>query len=361
MTKLHTHLKKGFISILSLTLIFSNISVYAIDLDNSNIIVEEENLNEDTILIQDEENNIEDNSIIEENNNEQSNFNQNDIVNNSNILDDYNINQEDVSSLMSNDNNDENNIATTSLDEENIAIQSNDATIIDVTGLASGSETSHDCSKYLTTKYNTSQHWQECSICGKVYGSKTNHSYTEYWTMGNSCSSHNKLVHSCSCGYSYKTDNTRSHTPYSSLSSNALYHIRTCQVCHEEIGEFGYHVDSNGNRISCNVGGVCAICGLSLGKFHETRVDNHDGNLSDGTCTRCKTQFVDISGSSSSASWNGTTFTVTVKVHIPYANSTVVTNNAGFQVSQYGNITSSNSSYYERSGVKLAVRSQQMP
>ena len=56
MTKLHSHLKKGFISILSLTLIFSNISVYALDLDNSNIIVEEENLNEDTILIQDEEN-----------------------------------------------------------------------------------------------------------------------------------------------------------------------------------------------------------------------------------------------------------------------------------------------------------------
>ena len=48
MTKLHSHLKKGFISVLSLTLIFSNISVYAID-DTTNIIIEEDSL--DDILI----------------------------------------------------------------------------------------------------------------------------------------------------------------------------------------------------------------------------------------------------------------------------------------------------------------------
>lgn len=47
---------------------------------------------------------------------------------------------------------------------------SNDTTIIDVTGLASGAETSHDCSKYLTSKYDSAQHWQECTVCGKVYG-----------------------------------------------------------------------------------------------------------------------------------------------------------------------------------------------
>ena len=48
MTKLHSHLKKGFISILSLTLIFSNISVYAID-DTTNIIIEENNLDNSLI------------------------------------------------------------------------------------------------------------------------------------------------------------------------------------------------------------------------------------------------------------------------------------------------------------------------
>ena len=49
MTKLHSHLKKGFISILSLTLILSSLNVYAMDLNNSNIIIEEDNLDENII------------------------------------------------------------------------------------------------------------------------------------------------------------------------------------------------------------------------------------------------------------------------------------------------------------------------
>ena len=40
MTKLHSHLKRCLIGILSLTLIFSSLHVYAKDLDNSNVIVE---------------------------------------------------------------------------------------------------------------------------------------------------------------------------------------------------------------------------------------------------------------------------------------------------------------------------------
>lgn len=55
MTKLHSHLKRGLIGILSLTLILSNISVYAID-DTSNIIIEEDNLEENTLLQNDEYN-----------------------------------------------------------------------------------------------------------------------------------------------------------------------------------------------------------------------------------------------------------------------------------------------------------------
>jgi len=57
-------------------------------------------------------------------------------------------------------------------------------TVIDVTGLASGAETSHDCSKYMETKHNDLQHWQECSICGKVYGTASNHSFSDGgWTL----------------------------------------------------------------------------------------------------------------------------------------------------------------------------------
>lgn len=69
MTKLHSHLKRGLIGILSLTLILSNISVYAID-DTSNII-EEDNLEENILLQNDEYNDSDsfynDNSILNEN------------------------------------------------------------------------------------------------------------------------------------------------------------------------------------------------------------------------------------------------------------------------------------------------------
>ena len=57
MTKLHSHLKRGLIGILSLTLILSNLSVYAIE---DNVIVEESNLNDDIALTQ---NNIMSNDI----------------------------------------------------------------------------------------------------------------------------------------------------------------------------------------------------------------------------------------------------------------------------------------------------------
>ena len=48
MTKLNSHLKKGFISILSLTLILSSLNVYAIN-DNINVIIKEDNLDDTNI------------------------------------------------------------------------------------------------------------------------------------------------------------------------------------------------------------------------------------------------------------------------------------------------------------------------
>ena len=66
MTKLYSHLKKGFISILSLTLILSNISVYAID-DTSNIIIEDNNLDDETTL--QHRNKNEENTFIQDNKN----------------------------------------------------------------------------------------------------------------------------------------------------------------------------------------------------------------------------------------------------------------------------------------------------
>lgn len=48
-----------------------------------------------------------------------------------------------------------------------------ETTTVDITGLATGTEISHDCNKYLLTKYDTSNHWQQCSICGKIIGTKS--------------------------------------------------------------------------------------------------------------------------------------------------------------------------------------------
>lgn len=63
MAKLHSHLKKGFISVLSLTLIFSNISVYAID-DTTNIIIEEDSL-DDTLIHNHDSDSYEENNNID--------------------------------------------------------------------------------------------------------------------------------------------------------------------------------------------------------------------------------------------------------------------------------------------------------
>ena len=105
MTKLHSHLKRGFISILSLTLIFSNMSVYALD-DTSNIIIEEDDINEtnmnedtssDNVIIEDENINSEEenNNIttIEENINNKGNFSNEDVNNDVNSIELYSNNE----------------------------------------------------------------------------------------------------------------------------------------------------------------------------------------------------------------------------------------------------------------------------
>ena len=70
-----------------------------------------------------------------------------------------------------------------------------DITIIDLTGLVSGGVIEHDCSNYLTNKYDDTAHWKECTIpgCKKRYD-VTNHTYEEYWLKGESCSSSNKVT-----------------------------------------------------------------------------------------------------------------------------------------------------------------------
>ena len=268
MTKLNSHLKKGFISILSLTLILSSLNVYAMDLDDSNIIVEEDELDND-IINNDYETNIDD----------INQFLQYHLLNSYTLSD--NINQENEISLMSNDN-EENNITTTSLDEENVAIQSNDTTTIDVTGLASGSETSHDCNKYLTNKYNSTQHWKECSLCGKVIGSKSNHSLHTTGTYG--CdSSTGYQYNSCNCGYSIRLTK-KPHNPtgkWLAYSSSHCSHIMFCSDCGVEVKRERCK-NASGQVLGCLTGisGICATCGGYVDGSHHYRVDG-------ATCVGC--------------------------------------------------------------------------
>ena len=275
MTKLHSHLKKGFISILSLTLILSSLNVYAMDLNNSNIIIEEDNLNEsndlneDIILIQDDEDigknigeDIDDNISTNE-----INSNQNDTIDNTSINDidnfDY-MNQVDEI--------EQNNIIT----------------------FASSSETSHDCNKYLTTKYDKNQHWQQCSICSKKYNI-SNHSFSSYWTLGDSCSSSNKLVSTCSCGYSYTTQNTRQHKDVGNyvVEPELYQHAKWCKSCGDRV-EYSRCKKSDGSLISCTNLGTCTICGAVYSHaWHNRTVDGITGG--DVYCQWCSKKIATIS------------------------------------------------------------------
>jgi hypothetical protein len=142
-----------------------------------------------------------------------------------------------------------------------IVAQATDRKTVDITGLATGAETSHDCNKYLTSKYNTSQHWQECTVCGKLIGSKTNHSFATTGTAGCNLGL-GYQYRQCSCGYSYRLDKT----PHSSNGSwiacgDRHGHYQYCTECHVW-SQYGYCVNASGQRLGCSTGvsGTCAVC-----------------------------------------------------------------------------------------------------
>lgn len=225
-----------------------------------------------------------------------------------------------------------------------IKVNAVETTTIDLTGLATGAETNHDCSKYLVNKSDNTHHWQVCSICSTQYGTKVVHSYTSKWTMGDSCSSSNKLLYTCSCGHLYSTENTRAHTLFSYLSYNSRYHVRLCTVCLAEIQEWALHSNSSG-IVNCANPGTCSTCGVYISNIHEAPISNWDGVIGSGNCINCNKSCFNVSGSSSTVSYSGTTFTVTNRIHIPTINGTPNSNNARFYVSQYGTITGTSSSW----------------
>ena len=176
--------------------------------------------------------------------------------------------------------------------EYDVSVAAADAvTVIDVTGLAAGEETSHDCQKYLTTKYDDNNHWQECTVCGNKYDVEK-HVLNESGNFSCHWSSQG-ITASCECGYSkhYK----KKHNPDTShyyTREDAKLHYYLCKDCGSFSCDDGDHpewyefcIDENGDTIKCN-GGTCVICGATYLPSHTWYASNYDesGNV---VCENC--------------------------------------------------------------------------
>lgn len=170
---------------------------------------------------------------------------------------------------------------------------SNDTTIIiDVTDLATGEETSHECSKYLTTKYDTEKHWRECSVCGKVIGSKTNHTLarTNYNYGYASCYPANTYIVYCedNCGYSYKTCDPHPGTTDWYCVDNLWKHVKACSAhCGSWVAGESCH-KADGSIITCSNLGTCVVCGHTY-----TKENSCHQATKGGTCKVCGKQLID--------------------------------------------------------------------
>lgn len=192
---------------------------------------------------------------------------------------------------------------------ENVPIMKlSNSTVIDCTDLFAGTVISHDCSKYLSPKKNTSQHWNECVVCGKKYN-VSNHNYTQYWTLGNSCNPNNKLLASCSCGYNYTvSNNTRSHNLV--LSSTQYQHGYCCTSCQNWFNTVD-HYDSYGNLLRCGIRiGNCVGCGRYIG-VHEGNAHYNTVNNTFSPAFCQIDRFTIINNASCSLSYSGNNFYLT--------------------------------------------------
>ena len=139
-----------------------------------------------------------------------------------------------------------------------------DSNTVDVTNLVRGDLVNHVCSDYLIVKYDSSKHWNECSLCGKKYNEASHSLVDAGWTGGsaNICAVSNVHKYTCICGYS--TSNTtgkKAHTfTGASISYGGYCRYQHCTSCNQNIVDH-YCYDSNNKRINCENLKKCAICG----------------------------------------------------------------------------------------------------
>ena len=160
--------------------------------------------------------------------------------------------------------------------------------ILNLTQLFAGSQLEHDCQNYLISKYDSTNHWNVCTMCNTKFNI-TKHTHTTTWALGTeTCETNNYYTNSCKCGYSYtgRKPCVWDGKVYT-VSSGGYYHYRRCSVCSSAInkqyyiGSYGsgklYTVstadwehprnaaaencyDKNGKEINCSNPGTCIVC-----------------------------------------------------------------------------------------------------
>lgn len=235
-------MKRVLAGLLSITLIFSGISANALELSTNGTMevnenVDDVNVSEDAIIS--EGTIIDDNSALGEEQN--------------------NIDDESDSNSIENE--------ESATNESMIATY--DTKTVDHTHI-------------WASKYDTTNHWEYCTICGEKRN-VTTHTYTDHWFLGyEGCNGENYSLRTCECGYSYtyKKPHTPGDTWYTDVARGV--HNKSCKVC----GYWTAHgncVDSNGKLLTCLNPGTCAICGVYRGSQYHF--------LNNGRCRDCRKVF----------------------------------------------------------------------
>lgn len=164
---------------------------------------------------------------------------------------------------------------------------------VDVTSLTVSGGIGHDCSRYLENKHDETNHWQRCTVCGRIYNIR-NHTYQSYWTLGDAqnCDPDNHHVFRCtdsSCGYQYSNDYGRAeHQLYGDVwTQHWQYACRTCGKCGSSM--VVHYCTIGGRKPGCQVCGTCDDCGIYWHRWYEFQVTS-DGSehldVTNGTHSR---------------------------------------------------------------------------
>lgn len=200
-------------------------------------------------------------------------------------------------------------------------------TIIDLTGTATGPNVNHTC--LYETKYNSTQHWQECCICYNKINIKTHNLYT---TGTDNCYGGNRTRKTyCTegCGYNIQIaakEHIEDPKWYTALDQRK--HFKKCNICGEWT-KAEFCKNAQGEILGCTTGktGTCATCGHYYTEANHGITDsNYNSATGQGTgkCQAC--QKTTLSYTSTKQIINGTTTKYTA--HVTPQNGTTLTTEA---------------------------------